>query len=738
MDRTLKQIFQSFRTGQTILEDVPCPRALPGHVLIRTHATLISPGTERMLVEFGKGSLLSKARQQPDKVRQVIDKARSDGLLPTLEAVQAKLDHLIPLGYCNVGTVVDVGSGVADFSIGDRVVSNGAHAEMIVRPVNLCCKIPERVSDDDAAFTVVAAIALQGVRLAQPTLGECVVVSGLGLIGLLTVQLLRAHGCRVLGIDIDPAKLDMARSFGAEVLHLTDEASVLSAAHGFSRGRGVDAVIITASTRSNEPVHQAARVCRKRGRIVLVGVTGLELSRDDFYEKELTFQVSCSYGPGRYDPNYEEGGQDYPAGFVRWTAQRNFEAALDMMADGRLVATQLVSHRFSLASYDAAYAALQNDRPLGIVIEYPSEPGAEPRLYRRSVTVAAASAQPRARLAFIGAGNHASRSLMPAFAETRAGMSAVIANSGVNAVQAARKFKIAEVSTDLATTLRRPDIDAVVIATRHDSHASLILQALSHGKHVFVEKPLCTTFDQLSEIERAYAALQDRGEGVTFLVGFNRRFAPHVVRMQSLLAGSTAPKAIVITVNAGAIPSSHWTQDADIGGGRIIGEACHYIDLARFLAGAAITSVSACGLGTRAAGPADNATIALRFADGSMAQVIYLANGHRAFPKERVEVFTAGRVLQLDNFRILRGFGWSGFRTMRLWRQDKGINACAAAFVDAIADGRPSPIPAAEVFEVAQATLEAADQLARGEDTNLSAAQRSMMSAISLPELPRP
>ena len=734
----LKQIFQSLKSGQTSLEDVPCPRVLPGHLLIQTRKSLISPGTERMLLDFGKGNLLSKARQQPDKVKQVLDKVRTDGLLPTLEAVQAKLDHLIPLGYCNVGTVVDLGAGVTGFERGDRVISNGSHAEMIVRPANLCARVPDGVSDDKAAFTVIAAIALQGIRLAQPTLGECVVVSGLGLVGLLTVDLLRAQGCRVLGVDIDASKLALAESLGAETFHLTEEADLPATCDRFSRGRGIDAVIITANTRSNQPVHQAARISRKRGRIVLVGVTGLELSRDDFYEKELSFQVSCSYGPGRYDPAYEEGGQDYPAGFVRWTAQRNFEAVLDMMQDRRLDPIPLISHRFPLSAYDSAYHALHSERPLGIVIDYPSsEPEGDPELLKRSVRLAEVSPSMGARIAFVGAGNYASRSLMPAFVKAGATLVSVAANSGTNAIQAARKFGFREVSTDVSATISSGDVDAIVVATRHDSHAGLVQQALNAGKHVFVEKPLCTTFEQLSELERSYEDAQRKS--ISLMVGFNRRFAPHVVRMKELLS-TPEPKTILITVNAGAVPAEHWTQDPTLGGGRIVGEACHFIDLARFLAGAPIASVSACGMGTGSAKEEDKATITLRFEDGSVAVVAYLANGHRSFPKERVEVFSGGRVLQLDNFRILRGFGWSGFRKMRLWRQDKGNTACVQAFVQAIAKGEQSPIAADELFEVAQATLEAVAQLRAGVASEIAspAAQRSMASTISVAEFPRP
>lgn len=711
----MKQLFQNLRSGDTTLEDVPCPRLLPGQVLIRTSASLISPGTERMLLQFGKANILAKARQQPDKVRQVLDKMRTDGLLPTLEAVQAKLEQLIPLGYCNVGTVVETGSGVTTLKVGDRVASNGAHAEMILRPVNLCARIPSDVTADSAAFTVVSAIALQGIRLAQPTLGECCVVIGLGLIGLLTIQLLRAHGCRVLGVDIDDTHFGMAQAFGAETLQLTPGADLLAVAAAFSRGRGVDAVIITATTQSDDPVHQAARICRKRGRIVLVGVTGLQLSRDDFYEKELSFQVSCSYGPGRYDDAYEIGGNDYPVGFVRWTAQRNFEAVLDMMASGALDTSPLISHRFGVDAFAAAYTALQKERPLGILINFPAEAERPAEvLYARSIETARVAARGLPGIVFVGAGNYATRTLMPAFAAGDCILRAVVGNSGVNALQAARKFNIGNITTDLAATLSRPDSDVAVIATRHDSHAALTLQALDLGKHVFVEKPLCTTKQQLAEIEAGYARAATQAPGLVLMVGFNRRFAAHVVRMKSLLSGMSEEKAIVITVNAGAIPGEHWTQDPEIGGGRIIGEACHFIDLARFLAGSPIDGVTAVKLGKGQINkaPDDRVTISLRFQDGSMATVHYFANGHRSYPKERVEVFAGGRVLQLDNFRTLRGYGWAGFSKMRLWRQDKGNVACVQAFLAALSAGEPAPIPPAELFEVAHATLDAAAGLA--------------------------
>ncbi len=705
----MKQILQSLKTGAVSLADIPCPAPGRGQLLIRTSRTLVSSGTERMLVDFGKAGWIDKARQQPDKVRMVLEKIRTDGLMPTIEAVLNKLDQPIALGYCNVGTVVAVGPGVTGFEVGDRVASNGKHAEWVAVPAILCAKVPEGVGDEEAAFTVLGAIALQGIRLVQPTLGECVVVTGLGLIGLVTVQLLRAQGCRVLGLDFDPAKLELARRFGAEVVDLSAGADPVAAGMAFSRGRGVDAVIITAATQSNEPVHQAARMSRKRGRIVLVGVVGLELSRADFFEKELSFQVSCSYGPGRYDPAYEDKGNDYPVGFVRWTEQRNFEAVLDMLADRRLDAQALVSHRFELAQVEEAYALVAGSGPsLGIVLEYPA--GAQDAPPARTValgTQPAAAAGPaagEAAVAFIGAGNYAGAVLIPAFRATGARLRTLASAGGVSSVHSGRKFGFEQATTDTEALLRDEATNIVVVSTRHDSHARYVLAARAQGKHVFVEKPLCLTHDELQQIEQAYAG----ANAPLLMVGLNRRFAPQVQRMQALLAGAPGPKAFVMTVNAGAIPANHWTQDREAGGGRLIGEGCHFIDLLRFLAASPIerSDVAVMGDATR-----DSITITLGFADGSIGTVHYLANGVKSFPKERLEVFAAGRVLQLDNFRRLTGFGWPGFAKMNLWRQDKGQNACAAAFVEAVRQGRPSPVPLAELLEVARVSIELAGKV---------------------------
>jgi threonine dehydrogenase-like Zn-dependent dehydrogenase len=511
----MKQILQDVKKGETEVAEIPCPSIGGGQLLVRTACSLISAGTERTLVKFGKANWLDKARQQPDKVRMVLDKIRTDGLMPTMETVFNKLDQPLPLGYCSVGAVLEIGRGVTCYSAHERIVSNGKHAEIVSVAINLCAKVPDNVSDDEAAFTVIGAIALQGIRLSQPTLGEAIVVTGLGLVGLLTVQLLRAHGCRVLGIDMDAERLALARRFGAETVNIAVGEDPISAAKVFSRGRGVDSVIITASTKSNEPVHQAALMCRKRGRIVLVGVTGLELSRADFYEKELSFQVSCSYGPGRYDPNYEEKGQDYPVGFVRWTEQRNLEAVLDMMADGRLDVKPLISHRFSIEEAAKAYDLITGDMPsLGILLEYPGVEEKPDEVLRQTTVKLANSVTPpgEATVAFVGAGNYATAVLIPAFKEAGAHLKIAVSSGGVSGVHAGRKHGFEEATTNTESVFADPHVNAVVITTRHDSHARLVVQGLRAGKHVFVEKPLALTLQELAEVERVCTELLLQGD----------------------------------------------------------------------------------------------------------------------------------------------------------------------------------------------------------------------------------
>jgi len=545
--------------------------------------------------------------------------------------------------------VMETGSGVSGFAPGDRVASNGKHAEVVSVPANLCARIPPLVSDEEAAFTVIGAIALQGIRLVRPTLGEAVVVTGLGLIGLVAVQLLRAHGCRVLGIDLDAEKLALAREFGAEVVNLAA---------------------------GEDPVAAAQ-----------------------------------AYGPGRYDTNYEEKGQDYPVGYVRWTEQRNFEAVLDMLSDGRLNVQPLISHRFPIDASEDAYALIGGAEPaLGILLRYPT-PAEKPEVEVRRTSVRLAgshAAAGAAALGFIGSGNYATAVLIPAFKATGARLKVVASNGGVSGLHAGRKYGFEASTTDTDSIFADPQVNAVVITTRHDSHAALVCQALAAGKHVFVEKPLAMNHEELAAIEQAHAIAVATGRSLVVMVGFNRRFSPQVQKIRSLLEGTRGPKAFVMTVNAGAIPSEHWTQDLAVGGGRIIGEGCHFIDLLRFLAGVEITAHHSVRL---QAATADTVTIQLAFADGSIGTIHYFANGSKSYPKERLEVFAAGRVLQLDNFRKLTGFGWPGFTKMNLWRQDKGQRNCAGMFVNVVEKGGFTPIPLAEVLEVSRISIEVAANL---------------------------
>ena len=704
----MKQVLQSLRANSVELVDVPAPRVAPGHLLIRTVASVISPGTERMLTDFAKAGLLGKARQQPDRVRQVVGKARTDGLAATVEAVRARLDEPVPLGYANAGHVLEVGTGVTGFSVGDLVASNGPHAEVVVVPATLCARVPPGVEPAEAATATLAAVALQGVRLAQPTLGERFVVSGLGFIGLLVVQLLAAHGCAVLGLDPDPARRELAAKLGAETA-APDAAG--PAAEIFSRGRGVDGVIVAASTPSSEPIRQAAQMCRKRGRIVLVGVTGLELSRPDFYEKELTFSVSCSYGPGRHDPTYEERANDYPVGFVRWTAGRNLEAALDIMAAGRLDVDSLLTHRFPLDDAARAYDSLTDVRSgLGFVLEYPETlaiPGREllaPIVARRAQGTTESSVRTGApRIGVIGCGQFATRVILPVLQAAGVDLVGIAGRAGPSAALVAERFGFAWSTNDPESLLADPEIDAVFVLTRHDSHPRWVVAALEAGKHILVEKPLAINREGLNLIVKAWES--SPGDRV-LLVGFNRRFARITQRMTELLGPVPGPRAVEILVNAGPVPADHWTRDPHVGGGRIVGEACHFVDLGRHLAGSPIAAVHSTPLGS---GEWESAAITLAHENGSVSTIGYYANGSKRFPKERVTVLAGGRVLVNDNFRLLSSAGWGRPHRLRSFRQDKGHSSEVAAFLGALRSGNPAPVSFQELIEVTLATLRASE-----------------------------
>ena len=695
----MRQILQDLRKGRTLVQDVPLPGMGQNAVLIQTRASLISAGTERMLVEFGRASLLGKARAQPEKVKQVLNKIKSDGLLPTLAAVFERLDEPAPLGYCNAGTVLDVGSCVREFKPGDRVASNGPHAEIVCVPKTLCAKIPEGVSDEQAAFTVLSSIGLQGIRLAAPALGEKFVVFGLGLIGLVTAQMLCASGCEVMGVDINPDRLKLAKAYCAKTVDDAAGGDPVAAAGAWTEGKGADGVLITASAKADEIVHQSAQMCRKRGRIVLIGVVGLNLRRSDFYQKELLFQVSCSYGPGRYDDGYEQGGTDYPYGLVRWTEQRNFQAVLGMMRSRRLTVEELITHRFPLGDAPAAYEKIRSDRnALGVILQYPAEVD---RATGLSLVSALAPASKRVVVGVIGAGNFSKMTLMPALSKTSARIAYIADLNGAAARHLASRHGTENAVTDYTVILEDPEVNTVLIAVGHNLHARLVCEVLHASKHAFVEKPLAMNPEELKKILAALEQASDRH----VMVGFNRRFSPHVMKMKGVLAGRSEPLAATMTVNAGIVPPDHWVHDPIRGGGRIIGEACHFIDLMVHLTGSHVKTVAATMMGAGVAVKEDKMSISLGFEDGSIGTVNYFANGAKAYPKELLEVFSDGRVLRLENFRRTVGYGFRGFRKFKTLRQDKGHKAEFAALVNHAAIGGKPLIPLSDLVNVTLASF---------------------------------
>lgn len=698
----MKQLLQNLRTGKVEVAEIPRPLVRDGHLLIGTGRSLISIGTERMLVEFGKAGWIEKARQQPEKVKQVLDKIRTDGVLPTIEAVLNRLDEPLPLGYCNAGVVLAAGAGVVDLKPGDRVASNGPHAEVVCVPRTLCARIPSAVSDEEATFTVLGAIALQGIRLAVPVLGERFVVFGLGLVGILAVQLLRACGCLVLAVDFSEARLRLAEAFGAEAVNLGTGADPVAASMAWSGGNGVDGVIIAATAKGDEIVHQAASACRKRGRITLVGVVDLNLRRSDFYQKEITFQVSCSYGPGRYDTKYEQAGQDYPFGFVRWTEQRNFEAVLEAMRTGQLRVKELITHRVLLEDSPQVYGTnLSDPDTLGIILEYPDQADA-----RSATIITASTSRPvgKCGIALIGAGNFSKMTLAPALAKTSARLRYVSARTNTSAaVHIARKFGFDRASADLDAILADVEVNTVFIATRHNSHSSLVCKSLAAGKHVFVEKPLAIDIDGLKQVIDTVRMHPEQH----LMVGFNRRFSPHAQKMKSLLAGRSEPLAMTMTINAGIIPPDVWVHDPEKGGGRIIGEGCHFIDLMVYLTGCRILSVAAMHVGGRMSIREDKMSILLSFEDGSIGTVNYFGNGNKMVPKETLEVYSEGRILKLNNFRSVEGYGFRGFHKFRTWQMDKGHRAEVAAFIGLVEGGGTPLIPFSEIVNVTLSSIAA-------------------------------
>lgn len=698
----MRQIIQDMKSGQTILEEVPVPQVKSGSVLIKTSCSLVSLGTERMLVEFGKASLIDKARQQPDKVKQVLDKIKTDGVQPTIEAVFNKLGHPLPLGYCNSGTVVAIGNGVTEFKVGDRVASNGQHAEYVCVPKNLVAKIPENVSDEEAAFTVIGSIGLQGIRLINPQLGETVVVIGLGLIGLIAAQLLQANGCRVIGIDFDEEKVQLAREKNIIGINPTKGTDPVKYVLEETASYGADAILITASTKTDEVIHQAAEMSRKKGRIVLVGVIGLGLRRDDFYKKELSFQVSCSYGPGRYDDDYENRGIDYPLPFVRWTEKRNFETVLQAIAMGRIDVKSLITEEVKLDNYKEIYGDMRKHGSIASIIKYPSDSKMRTVVEVTSLNFTGTKGQ----IGIIGAGNFTSATMLPALTKSKACIHYIASAQGLSAKILAKKVGAKRATSDYHEILKDDVVDLVMITTRHNLHAPMVLDALYAGKHVFVEKPLCLNQKELGEIVTAYQMAQKNG--VTLTVGFNRRFSSFAVKMKEL-AGKGV-KNIIATMNAGFIPSEVWVHDLKTGGGRIIGEACHFIDLCSFLTDSIVTSVCMNAMGENPEENTDNASILLRYKDGSNAVINYFANGSKSYSKERVEIYTQEKTLVLDNWRELKGYGCKGFTKMKK-SMDKGHTTQFSLLNERILRGGEALIPFCSIINTTKASFACIESL---------------------------
>ncbi len=717
----MKQILQHMNDGKTVVEDVPVPLVRKGTALIKTSASLVSAGTERMLVDFAEKSLLGKAASRPDLVRQVISKAQREGLIPTLEAAFNKLDQPMPLGYSSAGTIFEVGAEMGEFKPGDRVACAGGgfavHAEYTLVPYNLLARIPEHVDFESAAFTTLGAIAMHGFRLASPQVGESVCVIGLGLLGLLTAQIARAAGCSVFGTDLSPSRIQLAQSLGFSAA-LNE--SCLDLVPGITNGRGFDHVLICADTHSNDTVQLAGQVARDRGNVIAIGAVGMDLPRKIYYEKELVFKISRSYGPGRYDPLYEENGIDYPIGYVRWSEGRNLQAFVNLLASGKVDVHPLITHRFSIVEAPKAYELItgKTDEPfLGVLLTYPDENKINQTDRRIEYSYAAHTSQAEIKVGVLGAGNYAQAIFLPIIRKTSgAELKGIVTASGLSAQQAARRFGFGFAATGEEEVLEHPDINTVVILTRHQHHARQVLTALANHKAVYCEKPLALNLEELTQIKE----VMDRSNTPLLTVGYNRRFAPMAIRLAEFIQVRSEPLFIQYRINAGYLPPNHWLHDPQQGGGRIIGEGCHFIDFLTFLVGAAPVSVQASALPDKEKYNRDNVILTLYYPDGSIGTVTYLANGNKNFAKERVEVFTSGRIAVLNDFRTLELVTEDHKQIARsALRQDKGHANAWQGFLSALKHGSPPPIPYEQLISTSRASFAAVESLRSGTRVDL-------------------
>lgn len=714
----MKQLLQNIKTGKSTIEDVPVPTPRDGRALVKVEASLVSAGTERMVVEFAEKSLVGKARSRPDLVKQVIEKARRDGLVNTAQAAFNRLDQPMALGYSSAGTIIALGKNMQGFKVSQRVACAGGgfavHAEYNVVPRNLLTPLPENVDFESAAFTTLGAIAMHGFRLAEPQIGETVAVIGMGLLGLLTAQIASAAGCNVLGIDIDSARLTLASSLG---LQSAARAQAVDSAQAFTNNRGFDVILICADTSSNDPVELAGTIARDRARVVATGAVGLTIPRKIYYEKEISFINSRSYGPGRYDSNYEENGQDYPLGYIRWTEGRNFEAVVDLMSKDKLKVKPLVTHRFPIEKATQAYDVITGKKKepfLGVLLTYPGtvEKLEDSKIVRFNVPTFPPAT---CKLGVLGAGLFANAVLLPAI--KKAGdieLIGIASSGGLHAQHSGKKFGFKYATSDDDEILKDPNINTIAILTRNDSHAGLVIKALKAGKHVFVEKPLAINSKQLEQVDKLLISnIQS-----LLTVGFNRRFAPLANSLNSLFSNLQEPKHIHYRINAGPIPLNHWTQDPEIGGGRIIGEACHFIDFITFLVGDSPVSVTAHALPDGGKYREDNVSMTITFPEGSIGVVDYLANGDKSFPKERVEVFCGGQVAVLDDFVSLQ-ISRDGKMKEEKMAQDKGWVNEWKAFAKVIHEGGEPPIPYAQLIGVTKSTFAAVESIRIGSKVDI-------------------
>ncbi len=725
----MKQLLQDLKKGDILLEEIALPNCGKNEVLIKTEKSLISPGTERMLLEFGRSSYLQKARQQPDKVKMVLDKIKTDGLVPTMETVFSKLGEPMPLGYCNAGIVLEVGSSVTEFKPGDRVVSNGPHSEIVVVGKKMVAKIPNNVSFDIASFTVIASISLQGIRLFQPTLGEKVVVIGLGLIGQITLEFLKANGCEAIGVDIDQGKVALARSNGFTALNPASGEDLISFVSNHTDEIGVDGVIITAATKSNGPLEQAAEITRKKGRIVAVGAIGMNIPRPPFYEKEISFHISSSYGPGRYDSNYEVDGIDYPIGYVRWTQNRNFQAILQLISNGSLNFEYLITHKYKFNDAVKAYNVILNNRDaLGVVLEYDALENI--KIDKKiNIILSSSKSSSAVNIGVIGAGNFSKIVMFPILKESNANLVGISSAKGLSGSISGKKFDFEYSTTDYSELLKDDKINTIFITTRHNNHSKLIIESLEAGKNVFVEKPLAINIEQLSDIVKVCNRLSQDDKMPHLMVGFNRRFSPFIQDIYKKIKGRSSSMAMNMTINAGALPKDLWVHNPEVGGGRIIGEGCHFIDTMSFLSNSEVESISSVALNSQKELPIknDNTILNMKFKDGSIGTLSYLSNGNKSYPKEQMNLFCEGKVFELDNYKRVNAYGSNGMKKLS---QDKGHKDEMIGFIENIKSSNYSLISLKSLVNTTLTTFAHVKSLEENREVKISELEDELSDLI--------